>query len=379
MGFFSRLFEGRQVKEARALRAAGDLERAGEAFRKLGDKVEAARLFLAACEGESNPRERLRLIARAIEAAPPDGALLVQARTKRALLVLREAEAAEALSPLALREIADAAPALLAGNEPAAAARAYRLVGDLEGAARAYEAAGDIDNLESLLDRELAAERRKASDRAKLDEAELLATTGLRRDALAILRALGTNDDVKTRIDALERRRPKPGPLAIRIRGVAYRLLTEKEVTIGRTTGVIVPSPEVSRVHVLLSMTPSGVLVKDLGSRNGTKVRGSQIDGTFAISDSAELELGPSVRLVIARVPFGWSLTVGGESYLATFGECRLDDWSLRERDGWFELEIPKAWLSGLEVTGRVHLLVGDRIERVRHETPPTLEVLAHT
>ena len=59
--------------------------------------------------------------------------------------------------------------------------------------------------------------------------------------------------------------------------------------------------PGVSRLHARLSVGGATVEVEDLGSRNGTYVRGEKISGRAALADGDELRIGPVsviVRLV---------------------------------------------------------------------------------
>ncbi|MGH4015181.1 MAG: FtsK/SpoIIIE domain-containing protein [Pseudonocardiaceae bacterium] len=69
-------------------------------------------------------------------------------------------------------------------------------------------------------------------------------------------------------------------------------------VTVGRDTGceLVVPDPEVSRRHARVSVVDSGAgALTDLGSRNGTGVRGYRIDGATRLAEHDVCQLGETV------------------------------------------------------------------------------------
>ena len=70
-----------------------------------------------------------------------------------------------------------------------------------------------------------------------------------------------------------------------------------REMVIGRIRiGFPVNSPIVSFHHARLMKTPHGIEVEDPGSRNGTFVNGSRIDGRAALVPGSEVALG-NIRL----------------------------------------------------------------------------------
>jgi len=64
---------------------------------------------------------------------------------------------------------------------------------------------------------------------------------------------------------------------------------------VGRDDGAVVciASPKVSRQHARFVITPDGSMIEDLGSRNGTFVRGERIAGARRLSDGDEILIGP--------------------------------------------------------------------------------------
>jgi pSer/pThr/pTyr-binding forkhead associated (FHA) protein len=85
----------------------------------------------------------------------------------------------------------------------------------------------------------------------------------------------------------------------------------EGEVLIGRdeTSGIRIGSDDVSRQHCRLTATPNGLLVRDLGSRNGTFVDGVPIGST------SEILLRPGGTLTVG--PMTFQLLVPGSKPIA--------------------------------------------------------------
>ena len=77
----------------------------------------------------------------------------------------------------------------------------------------------------------------------------------------------------------------------------------EGETILGRSLDATIrfDVPGVSRRHARISVAGGNVSVEDLGSQNGTYVRGEKISGRTALGDGDELRLGP-VAVVIRLV-----------------------------------------------------------------------------
>ncbi|HEY8211712.1 MAG TPA: sigma 54-interacting transcriptional regulator [Myxococcaceae bacterium] len=75
-------------------------------------------------------------------------------------------------------------------------------------------------------------------------------------------------------------------------------------LVVGRASpsDVVVPDPSLSRQHARFSWTADGLVVEDLGSTNGTKVRGEKVQQA-KISPGDLVELGPAVICLHAKVP----------------------------------------------------------------------------
>ncbi len=71
------------------------------------------------------------------------------------------------------------------------------------------------------------------------------------------------------------------------------RWLINDAVTIGRdeTCGVVVPDRQVSRFHARLLVKDEGVMLEDLGSKNGTFYEGKRVDGPIYIQDGGLIQI----------------------------------------------------------------------------------------
>ena len=83
--------------------------------------------------------------------------------------------------------------------------------------------------------------------------------------------------------------------------------LTQEELVIGRSSpaGLIIMHPEVSRRHARLFYQQGNYFLEDLDSSNGTFVNGHQLEGSQALSDGAEIQLGSEIRLAFSQPAAG--------------------------------------------------------------------------
>ncbi|GAP20228.1 FHA domain-containing protein [Leptolinea tardivitalis] len=67
----------------------------------------------------------------------------------------------------------------------------------------------------------------------------------------------------------------------------------DRELTIGRdpTCSLVIPDRQVSRIHARLSLTPQGILLEDLGSKNGTFANGELIIDPVILNDGDEVQV----------------------------------------------------------------------------------------
>jgi DNA-binding winged helix-turn-helix (wHTH) protein len=87
------------------------------------------------------------------------------------------------------------------------------------------------------------------------------------------------------------RRRPLSCRLILPDREVA---LEEGENVVGRTSEAAawIDSPRVSRRHARIVVTGQTATIEDLGSKNGTLVRGHKISGPVVLADGDEIHIG---------------------------------------------------------------------------------------
>ena len=95
---------------------------------------------------------------------------------------------------------------------------------------------------------------------------------------------------------AVGREEPVPGLL---IEGVMHAL-HDADTVVGRSherADLVLADSSVSREHVRLERDADLVRLVDLGSRNGVRVNGQRVNGTFALQDGDEITLGQSTML----------------------------------------------------------------------------------
>ena len=75
-------------------------------------------------------------------------------------------------------------------------------------------------------------------------------------------------------------------------------------LVIGRdpAASISVPFPQTSWQHARLTVTAARVSIEDLGSKNGTYVRGQQLTAPTDLSDGDDVLMG-TTRLVFVRAP----------------------------------------------------------------------------
>ena len=387
MSVFDRLFgKGREVRAAQRAELRGELDKAAELYGIAGAPEEAARVMILRGDGETDVRAKMKHYTQAVATAPEGHAVRDEARRKRAALIVSKFGGA-ALSEAARRELRGAADELLAVGDAANAAGAYKLAGDGEGQAKALAQAGDVESLEQLLNEQQEKERTDHERQNVHGEVELLASSGRRREALENAEKwLSAHDDASLRDRAtLLRGRRALGPVVqVSLRGKATSLALGDEVVIGRTEGTLhVPSQAVSRQHLRIAREGGVVVVRDLGSRNGTQLRGMNLAGAVPVGDSIELTLGKEVRVRIARsdaLDDAVTIELGQGNYLAPLGRARIpgSPWELATgADRWIELVANGAppYAGDVRLGERTTLLVGDLLTAERGG-PEVLRVL---
>ena len=90
------------------------------------------------------------------------------------------------------------------------------------------------------------------------------------------------------------------------------------EVTFGRSRSstVHVDSESVSRTHARLTCENGRITIEDLGSRNGTRVNGTVIDGPRTLASGDEIRVGPSVAILSVTSRLGRPVPLGTTTHL---------------------------------------------------------------
>jgi hypothetical protein len=108
------------------------------------------------------------------------------------------------------------------------------------------------------------------------------------------------------------------------------RWILNKPLLIGRegTCDVVVPDRQVSRFHARLMPTPEGVILEDLGSKNGTHRNGNVVSNQVALQDGDMVQIALAQQFVFLTSDATMPLTESDSRP----GRLRLD---LRGRRVW--------------------------------------------
>ena len=383
MGVWERLGAARVLARARAAELRGELELAASLFAQAGRLDEHARVLVLRGDGESDPAVRLRHYVQAAATAPEGSAAALLARRKRASLLLSTSEE-RALTATLRQDLLEAARELEALGELEVASEAYRRAGDVEGEARTLARAGDVDRLDTLLHQQQRRDRDSLASRDLRERFEVLAADGRRREAAALARS-STDAGLRELGRALEARRVSGEVVNLTLHGRALRLVLGAEITIGRVATLSLASASLSRRHVVVRRRGDEVVVSDLGSRNGTTLRGLALAGEVPIGEGLELQLGGQIPLVLqpaGELPGAVAIELAGARSVAPLGPARLGvgRWRLEPTadpaasgEAWVELitdDEPAAFLGGLSVGPRISLLQGDAFATERAAAP---------
>lgn len=347
------------------------------AYAEAGRADDVARIMLLRGDAELEPAARLRHYVQAVAAARTGSAVHAEARRRRALHVMVVlGEEGRGATSASRRDLAEAGRELEALGEVTEAARAFERAGDVEGQARALAAAGDVEALDALLARQQSQVRDATGLRGAAEEIEMLVASGRRREAAA-MSSRSSDSAVRERARTIEAHRVDEALVTVRVRGRVERIALGDEVTVGRVATIALASAAVSREHLVVVRRGDDAVVRDLGSRNGTTLRGLPVAGELPVGPGLEVSLGGQVPLAIhPDGEGGWTLTTSGEAIRLPLGPAGLGigRWRLeRGADGWVELvtdEGPPAFVGEMAMGPRIELLWGDAISTERHGPP---------
>ncbi len=114
----------------------------------------------------------------------------------------------------------------------------------------------------------------------------------------------------------------------------------DRELTIGRdpTCSLVIPDRQVSRIHARITLTPEGILLEDLGSKNGTFSNSELIIDPVILKDGDEIQ----VAMVQTFIYLSSDATMPLEAAMKpVHGKTRRLRMDLRSR---------RVWVRGAEV-----------------------------
>ncbi len=364
------------------LEAEGKLEEAYTAYVEAGQFEEASRVLLVRAQAEIDPEKRIGLLQLAASRSP-GSAPSVKARTLAADLRLELLKASKT-QPLT-SELLDLAHELEALAQTNKAAEVYGLAGDTKNQTRMLVASGSIDALEEALESERLGLSRKHNQELAWKKIRDLDAIGQRLECLRQCEVWMSDHPLDENVPAFARsvreRMVGKGIIPLILQGQRTDLVVDQPVTIGRSGASLeLPSPALSRQHLSISRTPTGVTITDLQSRNGTLLAGVRVDAPLTVGEGVDLQLGGQVPCRIEPWEYGGvRIVFAGTVVVAPLGPLRF---------GSFEVSVDSRSvvllrssgtapiLNGLLADSVIELAYGDQV-REKREGPVVLEVVS--
>lgn len=308
MSFFRRLFDSR-ARQALEAEAEGELQKAAYLWVEMGQAEKAAELMVQLGERSSALDEKVRAWSDALRFLPEgerEARRDLEGRIGVAVLAAARAEGAN--SAESKRRLADAAARLERAERWVEAADCFELLGRSDDLARCLERAGEIERLERVLSAGAEKEQKARRLRRLITEQEMAARVGARHEARKALRealALAPADpSIAALLRRLEEKWPRRRRLRLEVGGSRVGIVGSLPAVIGRADADLsVRGASVSRRHAEIDRKGSALVVRDLGSRNGTLVAGVPIAGEIALHGALEVGLGDdvSIRVIPAQ------------------------------------------------------------------------------
>ncbi len=356
------------------LEAAGRLDEAFAAYREAGRHEDAARILMARAEAEPDLVQRKMLLDVVLTHAPAGSQVALEATRRRALVAFQilRATPGSAVSSDARMVAVELEQAGLFKE----AAEAFGLAGDTDGQTRTLAACGAIDALEFTFeqDRKRAAARRERETLCKI--ARDLDAIGQRREAVAKcktwLEQHPRDEEIASFARTVEQRLVRPGALRVEVDSRPVTIVVDRQVIIGRSdASICIPSPAVSRRHLVIRQQGSDIVIEDAGSRNGTTLAGSRISGPLPIGAGIDVVLGGQIPVRIE--PWrggGAAISASGQVFLAPFGPLSVGPFAVDRCGDVMTLSagvsgVPPV-LNGLTCDAVVDLCFGDEIRSTR-------------
>jgi len=299
MSFWKRMLSA-DYRAAVAAEAAGNLEAAAERYGLAGDREGAVRMHVARSERANDRAAAITALRDALHWAGEEPDLVRQASRALGRALHAQAEAEGVATARDKERLREAATLLAAGGDHRLAGEAFERLGDLASAATAYGAGGMVEKVEETLakDDEKARGERELKDAfAAYETAVGLGRRDEARAALARCAQLAPSSaDYRRLLDELDARLVTGGRVELRRRhGRAVIACGVKTLVLGRDPLADLPlrSGGVSRHHAEIAAEGGGVFaLRDLGSRNGTKIGGLPLAGVVPLAGTGRFTLG---------------------------------------------------------------------------------------
>ena len=383
MAFFKRVFSS-DYRRALAAEAAGEYVEAARAYALAGERDKVGEMHLLAAERASGREARI-LGLRSAARWCGDGELGQNVRRRIARALLEAVRSGGLITEGDRAVVQEAAELFRQAGDGAGAGEALELCGDEQGAADAYQSAGEVERLEEVLSRDEQRRVRERQLREATEQYQRLFVGGARTAALERLQECARLDPAgpsRQLAEVLGARRITRGVVALRSEAGRAALVCAGDgafpVGIGRdpACGMALRDARVSRIHAEIDRRGDGFIVRDAGSRNGTRLGGVTVEGDLPLEGHGEIGLGDAVRIAFRREGSALRLEVshGTDRGLVAFvcgGPLPLAGGAvvLRFAAGVPLLEIAPGHgaaalrLDGAAVAGAVELIHGDRLE----------------
>lgn len=342
MSLWKRFFSA-DYRAAVSAEAAGQLEQAAEHYVLAGEHLEAARVHLARAERAPSRALEIDALRDALHWAGHHQELGAYLRKSLGRALLARARAEGIATERDRLRVREAAELLVQGGDCLRAGEALESIGDMQGAAMAYGKGGLVERMEAVLARDDERSVRERSLREGFANYEMHMRIGdrsaARDDLRQCMEAADNQAEYRRLLDQLESHLITGGQVMLRPRqsalprhpdaplpgqsapppGAAGPHAPAEPHGPAGVTGVTVVGGDaivlgrdplctlslraggVSRQHAEIAIGPPGASprfhLRDLGSRNGTRLRGLPIRGTVALSGQGELSLGDDCRI----------------------------------------------------------------------------------
>ncbi|HTJ47131.1 MAG TPA: FHA domain-containing protein [Kofleriaceae bacterium] len=380
MSFWKRMLSA-DYRAAVAAEASGNVEAAAERYGLAGDRAGAVRMHVARAERANDRITAITALRDALHWAGDEPDLRRQAARSLGRALHAQAEAEGVATARDRERLREAATLLAIGGDHKLAGEAFEKLGDLASAAVAYGAGGLVDKVEETLAKDEDKARADRELRDAFAAYETSARLGRRDDARAELAKCAqlapSSAEYRRLLDELDAKLITGARVELKRRhGRAVIACGAKTITLGRDPLADLPlrSGGASRHHAEIAALGAGSFVlRDLGSRNGTKLGGLPLagavplagEGRFALGDDCMIDFDVRGTTLHLRIEAG--LDRGAELVAAADGEAI--DLSRAQLACALEITRGRPWLGrggAREIKWNGESVAGARVQLVR-------------